>query len=64
MYRQYIANSKKCYVVKVSLVELIFFLLTLDLLKCQINQGHFYNSIFRVTNSDSSMFCATVVTSN
>ncbi len=26
MYRQYIANSKKCYVMKVSLVEQHFFL--------------------------------------
>ncbi len=65
MYKRYIANSKKCYVIKVTLIELKFFLLILDiphydLLKCQINQRHFYNSIFRVTNSYSSMFCVTV----
>ncbi len=50
MYRQHIANSKKCSVAEVSLVELNF-LLILDiphdnLLKCQINQGHFYKIAF------------------
>ncbi len=51
MFRQYIANSQKCYGIKVSLIELNFFLLILDiplydLPNCQINQGPFYNIAF------------------
>ncbi len=63
MFRQCVANSKKRYVIKVSLVELNFFFCYTrhPPLKCQINHRHFYSSIFRVTNSDTSMYCATVV---
>ena len=32
-----------------------------NLLKCQINQTLLSQSTFRVTNSDSSMYCAAVV---
>ncbi len=51
MFRQNIANSKKLCAVKVSLIELKFVSLIpdiphYDLLKCQINQRHFYNVVF------------------
>ena len=57
----------KCYTVKVSLTELKFCLIILDishynkLHHCQINHTLLQHSIFGVTRSDSSMNCATVV---